>query len=255
MKLYDNAGSPYAFKVRGVLYEKGLAVEHHEIRSEDQRQELLRVSPRGEVPALVDGETVVYDSSIICEYLEERHPAPPTLPADAPGRARVRAFERIADTQLDPPVIVVAVLKLFRPEVGKQHPEALAAAADVLAKHWASLDDQLGERDWLAGTFSRADIAVAAHVTAATFMGYGPTPVTPRFAAWAKRAAERPCIARATQDALAAYQESQTNRDAFFSSKRLHWRDARIEWLIRCGLGPWLLAEIAGGKAFFSPVP
>jgi glutathione S-transferase len=92
MKLYDNAGSPYAFKVRGVLYEKGLAVEHHEIRTERQREELLRVSPRGAVPALVDGDTVVYDSTIICEYLEERHSTPPrSLPmrpgARAPGRS------------------------------------------------------------------------------------------------------------------------------------------------------------------------
>jgi len=255
MRLYDNAGSPYAFKVRGVLYEKGLTVEHHEIRSERQRAELLRVSPRGEVPALVDGDTVVYDSTIICEYLEERHPKAPAMPADAAGRARARAFERIADTQLDPVVIVIVVLKLFRPEVGDDHPHALAAAAHALGTHWTNLDAQLGEREWLAGSFSRADIAVAAHVAAATFMGYGPSAATPRLADWAKRAAVRPSIKRATNDALAAYQESQQNPEAFFNSKRLHWRDARVEWLIRCDLGPWLLAELAGGKAFFSPVP
>jgi glutathione S-transferase len=255
MQLYDNAGSPYAFKVRGVLYEKGLVVEHHEILSERQREELRRVSPRGEVPALVDGATTVYDSTIICEYLEERHPTPPTLPADSPGRARVRAIERIADTQLDPVVIVIAVLKIFRPEAGTAHPEALDAAVRTLGQYWTSLDDLLGDRDWLAGTFSRADIAVAAHVAGATFMGHGPTAATPRFAAWAARAAARPAIARAMNDALAAYQESQQNPDPFFSSKRLHWRDARIEWLVRCGLGPWLLAEIAGGTAFFSALP
>jgi glutathione S-transferase len=180
MKLYDNAASPYAFKVRGVLYEKGLAVEHHEIRSEPQRVELLRVSPRGEVPALVDGETVVYDSTIICEYLEDTHPEPPTMPADAAGRARVRAVERIADTQLDPAVMVLALLKLFRPEVDKDHPGALAVADRALAQHWANLDRQLGDREWLVGSFSRADIAVAAHVAAATFMGHGPTEAWPR---------------------------------------------------------------------------
>jgi len=255
MKLYDNAGSPYAFKVRGVLYEKGLAVEHHEIVSERQRDELLLVSPRGEVPALVDGATAVYDSTIICEYLEERHPQPPCLPADPAGRARVRAIERIADTQLDPVVIVLVVLKLFRPEVGERHPKALERAVAALGQHWANLDAMLGDREWLAGTFSRADIAVAAHTAVATFLGYGPTSTTPRFAAWAKRASERPCIARAVDDALAAYHESQTNPQPFFDNKRIHWRDARIEWLIRCELGPWLLAELAGGKAFFSPIP
>jgi hypothetical protein len=86
-------------------------------------------------------------------------------------------------------------------------------------------------------------------------MGYGPSTATPRMAAWAKRAGARPSIARATNEAFAAYQESQTNPQPFFDSKRLHWRDARVEWLIRCGLGPWLLADLAGGKAFFSPIP
>jgi glutathione S-transferase len=255
MKLYDNAASPYAFKVRGVLYEKGLAVDLHEIRSEPQRVALLCVSPRGEVPALVDGETVVYDSTIICEYLEDTHPEPPTMPADAAGRARVRTVERIADTQLDPAVMVVALLTLFRPEVGKDHPGALAAAGGALAKHWANFDRQLGDREWLVGPFSRADIAVAAHVAAASFMGHGPTEATPRLAAWARRATDRPSIKHAIADALAAYEESQENPEAFFNGRRLHWRDARIEWLIRCDLGPWLLAELAGGKAFFSPVP
>jgi glutathione S-transferase len=152
-------------------------------------------------------------------------------------------------------VIVLVVLKLFRPEVGEQHPKALERAVAALGQHWANLDAMLGDREWLAGTFSRADIAVAAHTAVATFLGYGPTSTTPRFAAWAKRAAERPCIARAVDDALAAYHESQTNPQPFFDNKRIHWRDARIEWLIRCELGPWLLAELAGGKAFFSPIP
>jgi glutathione S-transferase len=62
---------------------------------------LLAVSPRGEVPALVDGDAVVYDSTLICEYLEERHPTPALLPSDAAGRVRVRALERWADMQLD----------------------------------------------------------------------------------------------------------------------------------------------------------
>jgi len=255
MKLYDNAASPYAFKVRAVLYEKGLAIEHHEIRSEAQRQQLLRVSPRGEVPALVDGDTVVYDSTIIAEYLEERHPSPPVMPADPAGRARARAIERIADTQIDAIGIVLVLAKLFRPEVGEQHPDAVAAAAAALARHWAALDARLGDGEWLAGAFSRADIAVAAHLAGAVFLGFGPDESTPRLEAWARRVTQRPSVARATEEALAAYSESLSNPSPFFSSSRLHWRDSRVEWLIRCGLGPWLLAEIEGGRAFFSPLP
>jgi glutathione S-transferase/RNA polymerase-associated protein len=255
MKLYDNAFSPYAFKVRAVVYEKHLPVEHREIRSETQRAELLAVSPRGEVPALVDGDTAVYDSTIICEYLEERHPTPPLLPADAAGRARARAIERIADTQVDPLVIVLGMAKVMRPEVGKSHPDAIVQAAGALARQWSALDAMLGDREWFVGSFSRADIAVAAHMAGAVFMGDGPTAATPALAAWVERALARPSIARAAGEALAAYNESLTNPDPFFTTKRLHWRDCRLEWAIRCGLGPWLLAEIAGGRAFFSPLP
>src|SRR5678815_5298933 len=54
VELYDNPFSPYAFKVRAVLYEKGIAHEKCEIRTHADREVLLRVNPRGEVPALVD---------------------------------------------------------------------------------------------------------------------------------------------------------------------------------------------------------
>jgi len=254
MKLYDNPTSPYAFKVRAVLYEKGLEVEHHEIRRESQRDELLAVSPRGEVPALVDGDTVVYDSTLICEYLEQRHPSPPLLPADAAGRARARALERWADMQLDGPVIVFAVAELFRPEVGKQHPDALRRAGEALDTLYGSLDARLGSGDWLLGDFTRADVAVAPHLAAAAFMGHGVPAKYARLTKWAERLNARSSIARSTQEALGAFQAAQGESEPFFSSKRMHWRDARVEWAVRCGLGPWLLEELAADRAFFSPV-
>src|SRR5438093_2237928 len=102
MRLYDNAFSPYAFKVRACLYEKGIPFEHQELRHSRDHEELRRVNPRGEVPALSDAEALLYDSKVICEYLEERFPAPPLLPADPARRARARQLELIADTQLDP---------------------------------------------------------------------------------------------------------------------------------------------------------
>jgi glutathione S-transferase len=256
MRLYDNAASPYAQKVRVTLYEKGIDVQLCEIRSESQRAELLRVSPRGEVPALVDGDTVVYDSTIICEYLEERFPVPPLLPADPAGRARVRALERIADTQLDPVVIVLGVAKLIRPSVGAQHPEVIERAAAALTGYVEKLDGWLAdEREWLAGTFSRADVAMASHVMAAAFLGWPVTEAHPHAKAWSDRLAARPSIARVTQEALAAFSEAQSRPDTFFPSHRLHWRDARVEWAIRCGLGPWLLDELEAGRGFFSPLP
>ena len=81
MDLYDNPFSPYAFKVRAALYEKGIAHEKREIRTHADREVLLRVNPRGEVPALVDDGAAICDSKVICAYLEERHPARPSIRA------------------------------------------------------------------------------------------------------------------------------------------------------------------------------
>jgi hypothetical protein len=43
--------------------------------------------------------------------------------------------------------------------------------------------------------------------------------------------------------------------DSIFDTQRLHWRDARIEFAIRVGIGPWLLEELAKDRAFLSPIP
>src|SRR5436190_22115730 len=101
MKLFDNAFSPYAFKVRAVLYEKGVPFEQHALRTAAEREELRRRNPRDDVPALEDGDTVVYDSTVICEYLEEKHPSPRLLPAEPAARPRRRPLAVIADDALE----------------------------------------------------------------------------------------------------------------------------------------------------------
>jgi glutathione S-transferase len=99
LRFYASSLSPFVRKVRITLYEKRIDFDAVEIERGAQRAELLRVNPRGEVPALVDGDVVVTGSSTICDYVEERFPAPPLLPAEPAARARCRTLERVADTQ------------------------------------------------------------------------------------------------------------------------------------------------------------
>ena len=255
MKLWDNAASPYAFKVRAALYEKGIECEKAELRYHSQRAELLRFNPRGEVPALVDGAAVIYDSRVICDYLEETHPTPPLLPADPAARARCRTLETIADTQLDACLYVLGLMKLFRPELAEKAPQVLAKATATLERHYANFDRELDGKEYLLGPFTRADIAVAPHLAAAAFMG---APVPERYAClhhWVARMNGRASIQRATEEAMLAYQQSQSDPNPLFTSARIHWRSDRIEWAVRLGLGTWLLDEVAADRAFFSPVP
>ena len=105
MKLYGYFRSSAAFRVRIALNLKGLAYEPASIhlRRNDQAQpDYRRVNPQGLVPALeLDGRTLIQSLAII-EYLDETHPLPPLLPADAADRARVRALAEILACDIHP---------------------------------------------------------------------------------------------------------------------------------------------------------
>ena len=96
MRLYDYFRSSAAYRVRIALNLKGIKPDERtfvHLRMGNQRaQDYLALNPQGLVPALqLDDGAVLTQSLAIIEYLEETHPAPPLLPADAEGRARVRA--------------------------------------------------------------------------------------------------------------------------------------------------------------------
>ena len=255
IKLYDNAFSPYAFKVRGVLYEKGIDFEHFEVIRESDREELTKVSPRGEVPALVDEDTVVFDSRVISEYLEDRYPDPPLGGIQPASRAVCRAIEALSDTQLDACVFVIALVKFFRPHLAETHPEVERDAGGRLRVLQRKLDEMLVGRDFFAGELTRADIALVPHLGAAEFIGYPIEDGHDRLKAWWERMNERESVKRAMADFLIAMKANQQVEDPFFSNDRLHWRNDRIEWALRCGLADWLVADLREAGSFLPDLP
>ncbi len=255
LELHDNPFSPYAFKVRSVLYEKGIEFEQHELRHAADRERLLRLNPRGEVPVLVDGRDVIADSKVICAYLEERFPEPALVPTDAVSRARCRYLELKSDTDIDACLFVLALIKHTRRDVLQTVPEALLRCKELLASHYAFLERELAGRDWFLGRFSLVDIALTPHLRAAAFLGSPPGPERPALTAWLERGSQRPSLRRATRELAAAFAASQTDADPIFDARRLQWRSDRIEAAVRCGMGAWLLAELDRGSAFLPNSP
>ncbi len=253
MKLYDNPVSPYAMKIRMILYEKGLDFEKKEVHTKAQAEELRKLNPRAEVPALVDGSAVIFDSKVIAEYLEETHPEPPLVPADPALRAQCRLLELAADTEVDAAILAFSLFKYFRPALAESHPEQCRKAEDGVRGHFSALERRFEGRDYLLGEFSRADIALAPHVGAAAFLGLPPGDDTPQLAAWNERMNARESVQRAAQEAVASI--GQEHEDSWFDTDRLHWRSDRIEQLLRISLGAWLLEELASDRAFLPPAP
>jgi maleylacetoacetate isomerase/maleylpyruvate isomerase len=95
MKLYNYFRSSASYRVRIALALKGLTYEYvpvHLAKNEQFSESYAAVSAARLVPMLLDGDVALTQSLAICEYLDETHPAPPLLPPDAAGRARVRAL-------------------------------------------------------------------------------------------------------------------------------------------------------------------
>ncbi len=96
MKLYDYFRSSAAYRVRIALNLKGVAPERafvHLRRGQQRGDEYLSLNPQGLVPSLVtDDGDVLTQSIAILEWLDETFPAPPILPLDPAGRARVRSL-------------------------------------------------------------------------------------------------------------------------------------------------------------------
>lgn len=100
MQLHQFRQSPFCDKVRLVLAAKGLQYEIVEVTPGLGQVALFRLSGQRQVPVLVDGETVVADSTAIALHLERQHPEPSLLPADPELRARTLLLEDWADTAL-----------------------------------------------------------------------------------------------------------------------------------------------------------
>ncbi len=105
MKLYNFFRSGTSHRLRIALNLKGLQTEYLpvDLRTEQHLQAAFKaINPQGLVPALVDGDQVLIQSPAIIEWLEEKYPNPPLLPADAQQRARVRALAAMVGCDIHP---------------------------------------------------------------------------------------------------------------------------------------------------------
>ena len=183
MLLYEHPGSPYAQKIKIALREKGVAfdVEIPDGMATGRTDgPLVAANPRAEVPVLVDGETRIFESTIIMEYIEDRWPDPPLLPRSPEARAAARITEDVCDTQYEAVNWGFCEVLWFRRATGElaETLRAEAARQTVVLQDW--LASRLGDSPWFGGTtFGYADAAVAPMVNRSVHYGMGPPPGQP----------------------------------------------------------------------------
>ena len=196
IKLYYHVDCPYSQKVRIVLAEKDLEHElvHVDLaKGEQKTAEFRKLSPLGKVPVLVDEDVVVYDSTIINEYLDEEYPNPPLMPEnDSAGRARVRLLEDFCDNFFIPSTIHI-LAELHRPEAERDH-EKIRRFSGEIQRVLGWLDPQLAGKAFLVGEFSLADVAFAGRAVILQQLGIEIESRLHNVSGWIARLSERPSV-------------------------------------------------------------
>jgi RNA polymerase-associated protein len=90
LTLFTTMDGIQSHRVRMVLAAKGVVYDRVEVRSDKPPEDLRDLNPYANVPTLVDRDLVLHETSVICEYLDERYPHPPLMPIDPLSRARLR---------------------------------------------------------------------------------------------------------------------------------------------------------------------
>lgn len=153
LELISNPLCPYTQRAAILLAEKGVACERLYIDLADKPDWFMRLSPLGKVPLLrVDEQTAVFETAVICAYIEETYPAPALLAAEPLARAHQRAWAEFAS------VCIAEVFGLYMaPDAAGFEQRRAALAARV-----AALESQLAEGPWFAGRdFGLVDAAFA----------------------------------------------------------------------------------------------
>jgi glutathione S-transferase len=253
--LYDNPFSPFARKVRMVLWFKDVAFESIDALATSERERLLAVNPRAEVPVLADGEVIVANSSEIVAYLEDRFPAPPLLPSSPELRAKARSWQRIADTTLD--AILHDISLWAWPTHHRTDPPPaglLEAGRRDLEAVIAQLEAALEGEDFLCGSLSIADLALFPHVSSFKLLGV-PLDGFRGVLRWSRNMRKLPVVQADLEHVKRSLVEKFASGASPYEGERIVWRGDRIEWLIARGHWDWFQSELVSGRAIVPEPP
>jgi glutathione S-transferase len=176
LKIIGNYISPYVRKVVVCLELKGLDYEIDPIAPSVGNDQFSRLSPLRRIPVLVDDGFVLNDSSVICQYLEDKHPSPVLHPANIIDRAQARWLEEYADTRLADALVwrLFYQLALRQYIFGEDADQTIVQQArDVeIPSVLNYLESQLPDDGFLFGALSTADISIACFFRTASFVRY-----------------------------------------------------------------------------------
>jgi glutathione S-transferase len=163
LTLYYGSGSPYAWRVQLALEHKALPYDLKVLSfsaGDTRKPEFLALNPRHEVPVLVDGDFVLYESNAIVEYLDEAYPGrgAPLFPGDARQRALIRRMVLEVDHHFDKATDDV-MTQAFWKKPEEREPEKIVSGRKAVVEEIGMVTRAM-KGDYLAGPLSAADFTL-----------------------------------------------------------------------------------------------
>ena len=197
-------GSPYVRKVLAVCEMKGVPYRLDPIVPFFGDDRFSELNPLRRIPVYIDDEVSVSDSTVICEYLEERYPSPALLPSTPAERARARWIEEFADTRIGDVFIwrifYEAVINPFIWQKPRDKEKIARIVAEELPVVMGHLEKLAPADGFLFGAVSIADISVAVSFRNLVWARVEVDKARwPKASAWVERTTAAPALAKATR--------------------------------------------------------
>jgi len=196
MQLYGGLISPFVRKVALAAAEKGLNYELIMTNPWKPQPEFTAISPFGKIPALIDGDYNLCDSSAIIAYLNAQYPQVPLLPTEPKARGKAVWLDEFADTIFAGAGLKILFNRFVGPKLLKiEGNEAAAQEGEAeLPRIFDYLESVTPESGWLLGEdITLADLSVASMLRTLAYVGIAPDAAArPHTAAWFARIVGRP---------------------------------------------------------------
>ena len=195
IKLYCFPRSGNSREVKIVLAEKNIPYEAIDVRANaavKESPEFKKASPNGTVPALIDGDVYLSEAYDINEYLDERYPQNPLLPAERELRIEIRDWVKRMDKALCLKIGLLLIEELLKAKELQKEDVKAKLRADI-HRGLQELDSRLeASGEYFFGTYGLADIAMTPHLAALHRINIVIGPETANLKAWMDRIRKRP---------------------------------------------------------------
>lgn len=194
IKLFCFPRSGNSREVKIVLAEKNVSYEPIDIHADKeitQSPEFKKASPKGTVPAIIDGGVYLSEAFLINQYLDGKYPNPPLMPRTKEGKEEVVRLVETLDRVMVRNIGLLVIECLLKPKAEQREDFKEKKRAEVL-KAFEEIDRLVQSKPYLCGEYSLADAAVTPHVAAFPLLGLRIPENLKNAAAWFERIKARP---------------------------------------------------------------